>query len=143
MDPGPLFREMARQEDSSAGASGAQRTGSPQQTEAASGTHSSTARVLAHPRSPAFRRVCETQAEAARRIAPLAPGKRLAVFRWIEQRGEAGSTDHESAAATGFPLQTICGRRNELMEMGLVRDSGARRTTPSGCSAVVWVVTGP
>lgn len=80
-----------------------------------------------------------TQELAAAKAAPKAKGKRLQVLTWIAGQGNKGATDHETAAALGFPLQTVCARRNELLGTGLVQDSGKTRKTPYGCAATVWV----
>lgn len=52
-----------------------------------------------------------------------------------------GITDETIAARTGMQLNTVRPRRVELVQMGLVRDSGMRRNTRSKRAAVLWVAT--
>lgn len=63
-------------------------------------------------------------------------GRRIALQALVES--EDGLTDAELHAVTGWQLNSIGKRRTELRDMGLVVDSGRRRTTPSGSSAIVW-----
>jgi hypothetical protein len=51
-----------------------------------------------------------------------------------------GRTDEEIQDALGMPANTERPRRRELERAGLVRDSGRKRPTRSGRSAVVWEV---
>lgn len=51
------------------------------------------------------------------------------------------STDEEMQDALGMNPNTQRPRRIELVEKKLVRDSGARRLTRSGCRAIVWETT--
>lgn len=62
------------------------------------------------------------------------------VFRCVLRRGALGATIEEIAALTGIRVQTVCARRNELGNKGLIVDGGSRRETMSGSSAKVWVV---
>jgi hypothetical protein len=51
-----------------------------------------------------------------------------------------GATDHEMQKNLAMNSSTQRPRRVELVRMGLVRDSGRKRLTPSGRWAVVWDV---
>lgn len=52
-----------------------------------------------------------------------------------------GLTDFELADLLGRQQTSAGKRRGELRDAGLVEDSGVRRPSPSGASAVVWKVT--
>jgi hypothetical protein len=52
--------------------------------------------------------------------------------------GEHGLTDHEAAAATGLPLQSICSLRWCAIDGGLVR-KGAIRIGQFGAPNQAWV----
>jgi hypothetical protein len=57
--------------------------------------------------------------------------------------GGHGMTDFELAEALGLQQTSAGKRRGELRDAGLVADSGRRRPSPSGSSAIVWVATNP
>mgnify|MGYP000930291602 CR=1 FL=1 len=80
-----------------------------------------------------------TSDEAARRIAGGAAALRERVFAYIVACGDDGATDAETQAALGMLTQTQTPRRGELVQLGLVVDSGRRRLTPQGRPAAVWV----
>ena len=78
----------------------------------------------------------ETSIAAAVSVEPSIAswqGKVLALLR----EGD-GLTDEEMQARLGLNPSTQRPRRIELVEAGLVRDSGQRRRTRSGRWAVVW-----
>jgi len=52
-----------------------------------------------------------------------------------------GLTDFELGDLIGRQQTSAGKRRGELRDLGLVRDSGARRASPSGSSAIVWMIT--
>jgi hypothetical protein len=52
-------------------------------------------------------------------------------------------TAHEVSSRTGINIVTARARINQLMERGLVRDSGERRKTPSGRESRVWELACP
>lgn len=68
--------------------------------------------------------------------ADLARGKVLDAIRGA---GLNGMTDQEIERATGLAGNCVRPRRGELIEFGLVRDSGRTRLTASKRKAVVWV----
>ena len=80
----------------------------------------------------------DTSEAAAEAIRPTVKGLRAAVFACIIGRGPVGATDAEIQAALELPSDTERPRRRELVRLGMVRDSGQRRPTPSGRLAVVW-----
>lgn len=71
-----------------------------------------------------------TSIAAAEQIAPVAKTMRAKVLEFIAGRGARGVTRQEIADWTGWRLQTVCGRCNELLKAGLiwqgkdVRDGG-------------------
>lgn len=79
----------------------------------------------------------ETSKEAARQIEPVRGTLRARVLDAIREGG--GYTDEEGMGILEMPASTYRPRRVELVEAGLVRDSGQTRDTKSGRKAVVWV----
>lgn len=80
----------------------------------------------------------DTSHLAAERVSSKAPADRQRVLACLQDAGAYGLTDHELAAELGG-LQTSLGvRRGELVKLGLVENSGARRKSPSGSPAIVW-----
>lgn len=65
---------------------------------------------------------------------------RQQVLEYITSLYEFGATDDEMQRHLNMPGSTQRPRRQELQEMGLVKDSGRRRKTLSGRDAIVWVV---
>jgi hypothetical protein len=86
-----------------------------------------------------FVRKSETSAAAAESIGAVAGTIRAAVYRELQDRGKAGATDDELQTALGLRVQTETARRCELVDLGLVSDSGQTRKTSAGRLAVVWV----
>lgn len=62
------------------------------------------------------------------------------VLNYISQSGDHGATDEELQQALFMAGNTERPRRDELLSMGLIRDSGRRRKTSSNRDAIVWVV---
>ena len=62
---------------------------------------------------------------------------------WKHINSVGGATDEEATEALALRPNTYRPRRVELMEQGYVKDSGQRRHTASGRSAVVWIATRP
>ena len=83
----------------------------------------------------------DTSREAA---ASTVTGKlRVKVYEFIVRRGQRGATDEEIIEAgikRGYLANGIRPRRVELVRYGWIIDSGERRPTRSGRSAIVWVV---
>ena len=63
--------------------------------------------------------------------------KRERVFEFLKTQA---STNYEIAEELEMPLSTICGRCRELQILNLVEDSGKRRETPYGKTAIVWQI---
>jgi hypothetical protein len=83
-----------------------------------------------------------TSRDAAEAIRPVASSMVRRVFEFLVSRGSVGATDSEMQEALTLPGNTQRPRRRWLVENGFVRDSGETRPTPSGCKAVIWIVTG-
>tara|TARA_R110002111_G_scaffold240492_1_gene302150 strand:- start:160 stop:570 length:411 start_codon:yes stop_codon:yes gene_type:complete len=80
-----------------------------------------------------------TSEVAAARIATFSPNQRERVFEAILSAGARGLTDEEGETITGIKTQSYTPRRGELVSGRLIRDTGERRKTQSGCTAAVWV----
>ncbi|HEX8522936.1 MAG TPA: hypothetical protein VF669_11805 [Tepidisphaeraceae bacterium] len=90
----------------------------------------------------------DTEALAAERMSHIAGELRRQVYQWITDAGENGLTDKELgrllAAQRGLPLDdatsrySAAPRRVELMDAGLVKNSGIRRER-----SIVWVKCDP
>ncbi len=80
-----------------------------------------------------------TSREAAEAIAPSVEILREQVRQYLKSQGEEGATDLEIQAALGMIGDTERPRRDELVKSFEVRNSGKRRKTKSGRSAIVWV----
>lgn len=92
---------------------------------------------LFDPRAP-FQRHSETSREAAKKIEPaLGPlqAKVLAYLRVLD-----GATDEEMQRDLALNPSTQRPRRIELVEKGLVMDSGRKAKTASGRLATIWRV---
>ena len=90
---------------------------------------------------PPHHKGSDTSREAARSVAEDAPTQRSEVYGYILARGQAGATDAEIERGLSMLRQSVCARRNELVRLGMIRDSGRRRTAPhTGRLCAVWVV---
>ena len=81
----------------------------------------------------------DTSFDAAVEIAPDITSLQARVYLALLKRP---STDEELQELLNMNPSTERPRRVELVERGLVRDSGERRLTRAHRSAVVWEVTG-
>jgi hypothetical protein len=82
----------------------------------------------------------DPSAAAAAEIAPKMPELRARVLDALRSLGEHGATDEELQEITRLEPNTERPRRRELVQQGLVEDSGLRRPLKSGKSGTVWVV---
>ena len=90
---------------------------------------------------PPYQKGSDTSREAARSVARGAPTKRAEVYGYILARGDDGATDAEIEGGLSMLRQSVCARRNELVKLGMIRDSGRRRTSlHTGRRCAVWVV---
>ena len=81
--------------------------------------------------------VQQTSHDAYDEIKPDVPTLRQRVFAFIVRHG--GATDEEMQNTLGMRANTQRPRRRELVQQGMVRDSGKTRKTQSGREAIVWV----
>jgi hypothetical protein len=98
-------------------------------------------RDLFAPPPPPFQRKSDTSRAAADSLSPrITAACRRRVYTAIKERGARGATDQELQAVLRLKVNVETPRRWELVNAGLVKDSGKRRKTPSGRTAAVWVV---
>lgn len=83
----------------------------------------------------------DTSLNAAEEIRGSAGILREKVFNLIAARGPYGCTDDEVEVLLGMRHQTVSARRRELVLANRVIDSGIRRTTRSGRTAIVWLLS--
>ena len=67
------------------------------------------------------------------------PYREAYILGFIFAQGEEGVTDDEGWRQTGMIKDSYSPARYRLMKKGLVRESGKRRKTQAGGSAIVWV----
>ena len=82
-----------------------------------------------------------TSHQAAERILPKSGTLRAKVYAKLKQWGSHGLTDENMQTMLAMNPSTQRPRRIELVEAGLVRDSGRVRLTRSKRNAIVWVTT--
>ena len=71
----------------------------------------------------------------------VADTQRAKVWRVLRDVGEEGATDQEIQIYLDMTACTEHPRRGELVDKGLVEDSGLRRETNAGRLAIVWRLT--
>jgi hypothetical protein len=77
----------------------------------------------------------DTSQEALATIKPKIKTKREMVYDLVKLKA---STNYEISDELEMPLSSVCGRVHELQELNLLEDSGTRRKTPYGKTAIVW-----
>ena len=77
----------------------------------------------------------DTSQEALATIKPKIKTKRELVFLLLKTQS---LTNYQISDELEIPLSSVCGRVHELQELNLVKDSGLRRKTPYGKTAIVW-----
>ncbi len=77
----------------------------------------------------------DTSQEALATIKPKIKTKRELVFLLLKTQS---LTNYQISDELEMPLSSVCGRVHELQELSLVKDSGLRRKTPYGKTAIVW-----
>lgn len=82
----------------------------------------------------------DTSHQAAAKILGRTGSKRRQVFELIAEYSH-GLTDEQIQTKLRMNPSTQRPRRVELVDAGLIEDSGHRRTTTSGTKAAVWVLT--
>lgn len=81
----------------------------------------------------------DTSRAAAASMKPHLGRVARRVYDEIARRGADGATDDEIEEALDLTHQTASARRRELVQLDSVVDSGRRRATRRGRSAVVWI----
>lgn len=89
--------------------------------------------------STPYVRHSDTSKSAAEAIEPKVGTLRRKVLDRIRLTGSYGVTDEQGWHALNMDQNTYRPRRIELWRAGLVKDSGKRRRTTKGRTAVVWV----
>ena len=80
----------------------------------------------------------DTARKAARSASKRGPSQRDKVLLALHDLKSA--TDYELGEHCGILRSSAAKRRQELQEMGLVKDSNERRKTDTGTLAIVWTV---
>lgn len=91
---------------------------------------------------PPYQQHSNTSKQAAKDIIPHLGCLQHKVYSLIALSGARGLTDIEIETESDLKGSTIRPRRIELLNKGLIKDSGKTRKTPSGRSATVWVASG-
>jgi hypothetical protein len=94
--------------------------------------------MTAYPNTPGHRGI-DTSIAAAEALAPKVGRLQRMALNAIREAGWVGLTADELAACLGLDRYSIQPRTTELKRMGLVRDSGLRRSNATGKQAIVWV----
>lgn len=66
------------------------------------------------------------------------PARQLSVFHALR---DGNKTDHEIVEHSGLLLQTVCGARNRLIQLGLVERTSLTREGPHGHVCAIWRLT--
>lgn len=92
-----------------------------------------------YPSSPGYKDH-DTSRAAAAMIAPCQKTLQRQCLEAIRNAPD-GLTADETAALLGKPIWSIRPRLSELVRLGEIHDSGARRENASGARAKVWIST--
>ena len=79
----------------------------------------------------------DTSRSAYNKQKPKLLTKRERVLEFLKTQA---STNYEIAEELEMTLSSVCARCRELQVLDLVEDSGKRRETPYGKTAIVWHV---
>lgn len=90
-----------------------------------------------YPGGAGYRRGSDTSEEAAARVTPTLAARQAIVLRELKRLGAATGDEIMAALGTQNPNK-VRPRLTELQELGLIEDTGTRRPTPSGGTAIVW-----
>ena len=77
----------------------------------------------------------ETSKSAYNKQKPKLKTKREKVLEFVKSQS---STNYQIADELEMPLSSVCARVRELQLLELIEDSGHRRETPYGKTAIVW-----
>lgn len=81
----------------------------------------------------------QTSQEAARKALGRSGSQRNAIYDEIRSRGSDGMTCDEICIVLQLLVQSATSSINTLARDGWLKDSGLRRNTRTGCTAIVWV----
>jgi hypothetical protein len=101
-------------------------------------TDNRTLSLFSHP-APYSNRT--TSRDAAKSIQKLTARWCVEVLRLISDAGANGLTCDEVIEVLGRPHQSLSPRVTQLSQSGFIVDSGTKRTTRGGRSAIVWIVS--
>lgn len=93
-----------------------------------------------HPTVTKYQKHSQTSRLAAYQIEEAAETLRGSVLRWIRDSRSFGATDEQIQIGLGMNPSTQRPRRVELVERGLIKNSGRTRKTRSNRLAVVWIL---
>ena len=80
--------------------------------------------------------IAETSLKAYRAVKPFLNGKRAQIYEFIEKRPN-GATRQEISRALGEPINSVCGRANELLGCGYLVVVGTKKDAVTGHSAEI------
>ena len=80
--------------------------------------------------------IANNSLEAYKKIKPELSGKRRAVYEMFCQHKE-GATRQEISRWHNVAINSVCGRVNELMELGYLVEIGSKKDAISGCSTSI------
>lgn len=80
--------------------------------------------------------IAETSLKAYRAIKPFLNGKRAEIYEFMKKRPN-GATRQEISRALGEPINSVCGRVNELLERGYLVVVGTKKDAVTGHSAEI------
>ena len=83
--------------------------------------------------------IAETSAKAYRAIKPFLNGKRAQIYEFMKKRPN-GATRQEISRALGEPINSVCGRVNELVAQGYLAVIGTKKDAVTGHSAEILKV---
>lgn len=81
----------------------------------------------------------DTSIAAAKKVLGRTGSQRRRVYNYILSNGIDGATDQQIQDALSISESSERPRRKELLEAGLIIDSGERRPTRSGNASKVWI----
>lgn len=106
--------------------------------------HAYLAQRLLPTKAPSQANAEKTSVTAAERLGDLRSLQREVLLHLHENPATDFEIERDVAQRLGqdYATTTLRKRRTELAQMGLVADSGERRPSPTGGTAIVWEVTG-
>lgn len=93
------------------------------------------------PTTPVPGPLFDTRRAAHEAVKPSLRDRQLAVLIAIRRRGEDGATADDICADLRLTRNSVAPRFVELRDLGKIRETGARRKTPTGAWAAVYETT--